>query len=218
MRTPARMPSSSLMRVGGRRACSSPCAEFSAPAIGRCDACRPRRESSQGPSVTTYSRPRSAMSCMPTQMPRNGRPLARARWSPPAPRPCRGTASSPRRQSAKAPTPGSTTRSARAHLIRIARHHDRLIVSALLARRALERLRRRMQIARTIIDNRDAHVRTRIMAALAARGNSPMTSETQASGIGALTTMVARAAAGGGVTIASPRDPGTRRSGAPPIS
>jgi hypothetical protein len=28
------------------------------------------------PSVTSYSRPRSAISCMPTQMPRNGRP----RW------------------------------------------------------------------------------------------------------------------------------------------
>ena len=29
------------------------------------------------PSVTSYSRPRSAISCMPTQMPKNGRPLRR---------------------------------------------------------------------------------------------------------------------------------------------
>ena len=62
------------------------------------------------PGVTTYSRPRSAMSCMPTQMPRNGRPCAITLSLSASTMP--GTASRPRRQSANAPTPGSTTRSA----------------------------------------------------------------------------------------------------------
>ena len=120
------------------------------------------------PSVTSYSRPRSAMSCMPTQMPRNGRPRARtlslsASTMPP-------TASSPRRQSAKAPTPGSTTRSARRDLLGIAGHDDRL-VQAGLARGALERLGRRMQIARAVIDDGDAH------RAPPACGNRPRTSD-----------------------------------------
>ena len=91
---------------------------------------------------------------MPTQMPRNGRPLPRTVSSSASTMP--GTASSPRRQSAKAPTPGSTTRSARAHHVGIARHHDRLIVPG-LARRALERLGGRVQIARAVVDDRDAH-------------------------------------------------------------
>jgi hypothetical protein len=47
---------------------------------------------------------------MPTQMPRNGRAFFRTVSFSASTMP--GTASSPRRQSAKAPTPGSTTRSA----------------------------------------------------------------------------------------------------------
>ncbi len=64
-----------------------------------------------------------------------------------------------------------------AHRVGIARHHDRLIVAA-LARRALERLGGRVQIARAVIDDRDAHVRN-IMANHGrdcGSGNRPMTS------------------------------------------
>ena len=86
------------------------------------------------PSTTSYSRPRSAISCMPTQMPRNGRPFWRTVSFSASTMP--GTASSPRRQSAKAPTPGSTTRSARAHLLGIVGHQDRLIVRRTRAPRA----------------------------------------------------------------------------------
>ena len=64
------------------------------------------------PLVTSYSSPRSAMSCMPTQMPRNGRPRLWTRSLSASIMP--SMASRPRRQSAKAPTPGSTMRSARA--------------------------------------------------------------------------------------------------------
>ena len=106
------------------------------------------------PSVTSYSRPRSAISCMPTQMPKNGRPLLRTASSSASTMP--STASRPRRQSAKAPTPGSTTRSARATHGRVVGHHDRLIEAGLM-RRALERLGGRVQIAGAVIDDGDAH-------------------------------------------------------------
>ncbi len=86
-----------------------------------------------------------------------------------------GTASSPRRQSANAPTPGSTTRVGLANFVGIARHDDRLIVPA-FARSAFERLRRRMQIARPVVDDRNAHGRAAIMAAIVAQGTDPMTS------------------------------------------
>ena len=81
-----------------------------------------------------------------------------------------GISSSPRRQSAKAPTPGSTTRSARATCVRIAGDHDRLVVPA-LARGALEGFRRRVQIAGAVIDDGDAHRWP------PGSGNRPMTSD-----------------------------------------
>ncbi len=88
-------------------------------------------------------------------MPRNGRPsLAHAPRR--ARRPCRARASRPRRQSANAPTPGSTTRSARRDVIGIAGHYDRLI-EARFTRRALERLGGRVQIAGAVVDDRDRH-------------------------------------------------------------
>ena len=67
-----------------------------------------------------------------------------------------GMSSSPRRQSAKAPTPGSTTRSARATL------SGSLVTTigwscAALARGALEGFGRRVQIAGAVIDDGDAH-------------------------------------------------------------
>ena len=81
-----------------------------------------------------------------------------------------GIASSPRRQSAKAPTPGSTTRSARATCVGIAGDQDRLIVPA-LARGAFEGLGRRMQIAGAVVDDGDAH------RPLPGSGNRPITSD-----------------------------------------
>ena len=188
------------------------CGIFSAGSDGAILSTSPRIQPS--PSVTTYSRPRSAMSCMPTQMPRNGRPLPRTVSSSASTMP--GTASRPRRQSAKAPTPGSTTRSARRTVVGIARHHDRLIVPA-FARGALERLGRRMQIARTVIDDRDAHGRKDHGRADHGRacgsGNRPMTSGDG----GPASAWPAAAAAAAGrrrCRIAPPSDSKKRRSAA----
>ena len=64
------------------------------------------------PGVMRNSRPRSAISCAPTQMPRNGRRFSRTLVSSASRMPA--TASTPALQSANAPTPGSTTRSAAA--------------------------------------------------------------------------------------------------------
>ena len=122
--------------------------------VGRRDAVDLAGDPAEALGVTSYSRPRSAISCMPTQMPRNGRPFSRTASSSASTMP--GTASSPRRQSAKAPTPGSTTRSAARDRVGIAGHDDRL-VEAGLARGALEGLRRRVQIAGAVIDDGDAH-------------------------------------------------------------
>ena len=67
-----------------------------------------------------------------------------------------GTASRPRRQSAKAPTPGSTTRSALATTPGSCAHHDRLDPFRPRAPRA-RRPSRPMQIAGAVIDDGDAH-------------------------------------------------------------
>ena len=119
------------------------------------------------PSVTSYSRPRSARSCMPTQMPKNGRPFFSTASSIASTMP--STASSPRRQSAKAPTPGSTTRSARCHRARIVGYDNRLIEADVM-RGALERLGRRVQVAGAVINDRHGHL------AAPGSGNRPMMS------------------------------------------
>ena len=62
------------------------------------------------PSLTSCSRPRLAMSCMPTQIPRNG--LARRTTSSSRVSHMPAMANNPSRQSLNAPTPGRTTRSA----------------------------------------------------------------------------------------------------------
>ena len=91
---------------------------------------------------------------MPTQMPKNGRPSSRTLRVSASTMP--GTASSPRRQSANAPTPGSTMRSAAA----TSRGSD---VTAMVSSRpasrgrALERLGGGVQVARAVIDDGDAH-------------------------------------------------------------
>ena len=82
------------------------------------------------------SSPHSARSWVHADTPKNGRPFFRTASSSAAVMP--STASSPRRQSAKAPTPGSTTRSALAHG-RIARYDDWFAQTGIL-RSALERL------------------------------------------------------------------------------
>ena len=71
-----------------------------------------------------------------------------------------GTASSPRRQSAKAPTPGSTMCVARATASGSAVNQN-LVREPRLARGALEGFLSRMQIARPIVDDRDAHLSPR---------------------------------------------------------
>ena len=144
-------------RVRRRRVERVPAHVRESSATGRAArSCRPRRRIHPRPSVTSYSRPRSAINCMPTQMPRNGRPLPRTVCSSASTMP--GTASRPRRQSAKAPTPGNTMRSAR-------RTASGSLVTRIgcrcagFARGALEGLSGGMQIARTVVDDRDGHAR-----------------------------------------------------------
>ncbi len=106
------------------------------------------------PSVTSYSRPRSARSCMPTQMPKNGRPLRRTASSSASTMPA--TAVEP------APAIGKGADARQHHAIgarhhgRIVGHDDRLIQPGFM-RRALERFGGRVQIAGAVIDDSDAH-------------------------------------------------------------
>ncbi len=103
---------------------------------------------------------------MPTQMPKNGRPL-------------RCTASSsastmPADRIEATPAIGEGADAGQHHAVRtrhharILRHHDRLIEAGFM-RRAFERLRGRMQIAGAVIDNSDAH------RCAPGSGNRPMT-------------------------------------------
>ena len=68
-----------------------------------------------------------------------------------------GMAASPCLQSAKAPTPGSTMRSAAAHVLRVGSHLDGERRAA-FPRRALEGLGGGVEVARTVIDDGDVHV------------------------------------------------------------
>jgi len=81
------------------------------------------------PAVTSYSRPRSAMS-LHADADAEERPALR-RTVFLQRRHHAGHRVEPRRQSANAPTPGSTTRSARRTASGCARHQDRLVVSGL---------------------------------------------------------------------------------------
>jgi hypothetical protein len=80
------------------------------PGAGAIGTTSPAIQSS--PWWSPCSRPTLAISCMPTQMPRKGRPASRTTRVSASTMP--GTSYRPRRQSAKAPTPGRTMRSARA--------------------------------------------------------------------------------------------------------
>ena len=66
------------------------------------------------------------------------------------------TWSSPRRQSAKAPTPGQHDALRREDVLRPRRDID-LARRPCLARRPLERLLRRMQVAGAVVDDSDGH-------------------------------------------------------------
>ena len=105
------------------------------------------------PSCVPFSRPRLAMSCMPTQMPRNGTPAPITRSSSVSRMPV--TASNPARQSAKAPTPGRTMRSALRTFSGSSVTRD-LGIKPGFARRTLKSLGRRFEIARAVIDDGDA--------------------------------------------------------------
>ena len=106
------------------------------------------------PSVTSYSHPRSAMSCMPTQMPRKGRPRVRTQSS------SASTIPSTAGQAAPAIRKGAPTRQHNAvgtsDPIGIAGHGD-LGRKAGLASGALEGFGRRMQIAGSVVNNGDVH-------------------------------------------------------------
>ena len=146
-------------------ACSSPYAGSSARD-------RPARSASTSPAiqprpgVVSYSRPRLAISCMPTQMPRNGRPLRRTasvKRLDHAGHARRGRA----RQSANAPTPGSTMRSAARDRVGIGGDDDRPRRAPASRAARSKALRGRVQVARAVIDDGDAH------RARSASGNRP---------------------------------------------
>ena len=142
---------------------SSPYAGFSAPGLLAFDRRRHRRRSSRDPGVTPCSSPRSANNCMPTQMPRKGAPRFSTASVMASTMP--SMARRPRRQSAKAPTPGRTICSAcRTTSGSLVTTIGR--VSPAFMRGALESLGGRMQIAGSVIDDGDAHLRI-------SRGNSP---------------------------------------------
>ena len=98
------------------------------------------------------SSPASAISCMPTQMPRNGRPCARHRSPASSASTMPGIAvqRAPCMR-ANAPTPGSTMRSALP-----APPRDRRSPPPRSAPAATKRVVDRSQIARAIVDERDA--------------------------------------------------------------
>ena len=132
--------------------CSSPCGGSSAPAARGSGATSPAIQSS--PGTTSYSRPRVAMSCMPTQMPRNGRPrrahalferFDHARHGVEA-APAIGEGADAGQHDVLG---GGTTSGSR-----VTRH---LAGEPRFARGALEGLVGGVQIARPVIDDRDAH-------------------------------------------------------------
>ena len=90
---------------------------------------------------------------MPTQMPRNGVPRFSTLSSSAAIMP--GIDDTPRMQSANAPTPGSTMRSADFHLCRV-RGDDDLVSGRFLRRHARKRLLGGTQIPRAVIDKGDS--------------------------------------------------------------
>ena len=106
---PERSPRAAGARPARIRARSSPSAAAAAPAG---PSRRSRPGSSRSPASTACSSPRSAISCMPDADAEERRAAPRSPPRSPARMP--GTAPSPRAQSAKAPCPGSTIRSARA--------------------------------------------------------------------------------------------------------
>ena len=120
---------------------------------------RHRRESSRG-RRRFHARARASPS---TACRRRCRGTAGRGGAPPprALRPFRRTASRPRRQSAKAPTPGSTIWSARGDRLGIGRDQH-LAREPRLARGALEGLVGRVQIARPVIDDGDVHLASRL--------------------------------------------------------
>ena len=85
------------------------CGIFSDGSIGLIARTSPAIQSS--PRASPCSSPRVANNCIPTQIPRNGLPLSITASTRAASIP--EIFASPPRQSAKAPTPGNTTRSAR---------------------------------------------------------------------------------------------------------
>ena len=119
------------------------------------------------------------MSCMPTQMPRNGRPLLAHRLVQ------RLDHAGHRIEAVAAIGEGADARQhhavGAAHRVGIAGDHDRLVEPA-LARGALERLGGRVQIAGAVIDDRDASSRRSRLreqaehALAAAAGAAPVTS------------------------------------------
>ena len=109
--------------AAGSRARSSPCAGSSGRGRRASIRTTSPRDPAEARRLADARSPRLAIICMPTQIPRNGAPSAIARRSIASNSPAR--AISPARQSAKAPTPGSTIRSARRHDLRVAADHDR---------------------------------------------------------------------------------------------
>ena len=143
---------------------------------------------------------------MPTQMPRNGPPVAAHRLVERLDHAGHRVEPAPAvREGADA---GQHHAVGAAHRVGIAGDQDRLVVAG-LARRALERLGGRVQIARPVIDDGDASPR-----ALPAAGNRPITSE--AGRAGAAPGWRAGAAARGRRRHSAPRSRPRRTAVRPP--
>ena len=136
-----------LQSAGGRAgpaACSSPCAECDRRRSGLIATTSPAIQ--PRPAVTSCSRPRVGHQ-LHADANSKKRASAAAITASKAPRSCLDVRSSPRLQSAKAPTPGSTIRSARA----TTSGSEVTTTGSLhagLAAGALKRLLRRVQVAR----------------------------------------------------------------------
>ena len=159
------------MAAKRRRAYSSPCAAPSARdrpvdlAHLAGNAVEPRRDAVLDARV--------ARSCMPTQMPKNGRAFRSSASLIASTMP--STASRLRRQSAKAPSPGRTMRSARATTSGSDGDDDPLAASG-PRDDVLEGLGRRPDVAGAVVDERDGHV------APSGAGKRPMTSPASGDG------------------------------------
>ena len=107
------------------------------------------------PATTSCSRPRVASNCAPTQIPRNGRPTLQRRLLHRLDHAGDAVESAPAVGEGADPRQNDAVRGE--HILGTRRDLD-LIARAGFARGALERLPRRVEVARAVVDDCDAHL------------------------------------------------------------